>query len=361
MKYSIISEVSLLISISSMCLVWYQRPKTKKLRPDVNQEIDGLPKQFNSAPVQISRSQHGVISQSVGSISKPIDNYVEISKRDIAELKRELEIMRRDISQNTLELAVLKSIIGKEIKNATPKKVTGRFETAMSSEEIVKGANKIINDFNAATSGADLAGENIVSTFADSLKSGSSSAAAAATTKRSNDGGELCAPSSITPIQKPANQTTFSGNTMIPRENIPVPSSDIPSPSALKPFQDILDKYQNAVDRNDRKTLRQMQLHELNIAAESESLLSKADFNQLTKLETVVGGGSYIIIGSNSRYWLFPTAQTLDGFSLNQPRKGVFYYESSMLPKPIVKEPAEVRKDGIYWLVIHQGSILVPR
>jgi len=179
--------------------------------------------------------------------------------------------------------------------------------------------------------------------------------------KRSNSGGELCSPSSVTPMQKPTNQMTFADNTLAPQENVSAPSSDIPLPSLLKPFQDVLDKYQNAVDRNDRKSLRQMQLYELNITAESESLLSKADFNQLTKLETVVGGGSYIIIGSNNRYWLFPTAQTLDGFSLNQPRKRVFLYESSMLPKPIVKEPAEVRKDGIYWLVIHQGSILVPR
>ncbi len=289
MQYSIISALSLPISIVSMCLVWDQRSKIKKLRFYIDQEMGDLSERLNSISDEISHLQHNVISQAVASISKLSNHYADISERDIPELKRDLKIMRRDITQNTLELDSLKFI------------------------------------------------------------------------KRSNAGGELCSPSSVTPMQKPTNQTTFADNTLVPQENVSVPSSDIPLPSVLKPFQDVLDRYQNAVDRNDRKALRQMQLHELNIAAESESLLSKADFNQLTKLETVVGGGSYIIIGSNNRYWLFPTAQTLDGFSLNQPRKGVFLYESSMLPKPVVKEPAEVREDGIYWLVIHQGSILVPR
>jgi len=79
-----------------------------------------------------------------------------------------------------------------------------------------------------------------------------------------------------------------------------------------------------------------------------------------TKLESVIGGGSYVLISSEGRYWLFPTQQTLSGFSTNQPRKGIFDYEPEMINRPIVKKPAEVREEGEYWIVATYGVISIP-
>ena len=67
-----------------------------------------------------------------------------------------------------------------------------------------------------------------------------------------------------------------------------------------------------------------------------------------------------MVASGEGRHWLFPTAQTLDSFSMNQPQKGIFDYESEMLSKPVVKKPAEVKEERGDWIVIAQGMISVP-
>ena len=127
-----------------------------------------------------------------------------------------------------------------------------------------------------------------------------------------------------------------------------------------EPYEDIVQCYQDAVDREDRPALRQMQYQELNITNETEDALLRGSSFDATKLEAVTGGGSYVLISSEGHYWLFPTQQTLSGFSTNQPRKGIFNYESEMISRPAVKKPAEVREDGEYWIVATYGVISVP-
>lgn len=127
-----------------------------------------------------------------------------------------------------------------------------------------------------------------------------------------------------------------------------------------EPFEQVVRQYQDALDQGDRQALRQMQFKGLNITSESEDSLLRGNSSQATKLEAVLGGGSYMVVINEGRYWLFPTAQTLDSFSMNQPQKGIFGYERVALSKPIVKQPAEVRNEGDHWVIVLQGVIYVP-
>lgn len=126
------------------------------------------------------------------------------------------------------------------------------------------------------------------------------------------------------------------------------------------PYEQVVRQYQDAIDRGDRKALRQLCFKELNITSESEDSLVRRSSGQATKLEAVQGGGSYMVVSVEERYWLFPTAQTLDSFSMNQPQKGIFDYEREILSKPVVKKPAEVKEVRDAWIVIAQGMISVP-
>lgn len=127
-----------------------------------------------------------------------------------------------------------------------------------------------------------------------------------------------------------------------------------------EPFEQVVRQYQDALDQGDRQALRQMQFKGLNITSESEDSLLRGNSSRATKLEAVSGGGSYMVVINEGRYWLFPTAQTLDSFSMNQPQKGIFGYERVALSKPIVKQPAEVRDEGDHWVIVLQGVIYVP-
>lgn len=127
-----------------------------------------------------------------------------------------------------------------------------------------------------------------------------------------------------------------------------------------EPYDQFVQQYQAALDRGDRQALRHMQVKELNITSDSEEILLRGSSDQATKLQTVQGGGSYMLVDGEGRYWLFPTAQTLDSFSMNQPQKGIFGFESEMLSKPIVKKPAEVKEEGDYWVVVAKGIISIP-
>lgn len=138
--------------------------------------------------------------------------------------------------------------------------------------------------------------------------------------------------------------------------------SPIEEPAAQppEPYEQAARQYQDALDRGDRQALRQLQFKELNITSECEDSLLRGSSGQATKLEAVQGGGSYMVVSGEGRYWLFPTAQTLDSFSMNQPQKGIFDYEREILSKPVVKKPAEVKEESGDWIVIAQGVISVP-
>lgn len=130
---------------------------------------------------------------------------------------------------------------------------------------------------------------------------------------------------------------------------------------ASQAFNIACQQYQDALESGSKQALRQLQFKELNITSECENQLAKGTSGEGTRLETVVSGGSYLVICGQGRYWLFPTSQTLDSFSMNQPKKGIFTYEPEVsISRPTVRRPAEVREESEYWTVIEQGVISVP-
>ena len=134
-----------------------------------------------------------------------------------------------------------------------------------------------------------------------------------------------------------------------------------PEPTKLiEPYEAATQQYQDAVNRIDRQALRVMQYRELNISSDSEDALARGNTLRVTRLVAVNGGGSYMIINSEGRFWLFPTALTLDSFSGAQPQKGIFSYETALLTRPSVKIPAEVKEEGDSWVVTTLGVISVP-
>ena len=143
-------------------------------------------------------------------------------------------------------------------------------------------------------------------------------------------------------------------------ENLEEEVEQLPPSQSPEPFEQISKQYQDAIIRGDRQAIRKMQFKELNITSESENSLVKGNSGDRTKLEAVAGGGSYLIIVGEGRYWLFPTAQTLESFSINQPQKGIFSYERELLHKPVIKKPAEVLEEGDYWIIKKFGLVSVP-
>ncbi|MCP9905219.1 hypothetical protein KBY85_13895 [Cyanobium sp. BA5m-10] len=134
-----------------------------------------------------------------------------------------------------------------------------------------------------------------------------------------------------------------------------------PEPTKLiDPYEAATQQYQDAVNRVDRQALRIMQYRELNISGDSEDALARGNTLQATRLVAVNGGGSYMIINSQGRFWLFPTALTLESFSSAQPQKGIYNYEATMLTRPSVKKPAEVKEEGDSWVVTTLGVISLP-
>lgn len=174
-------------------------------------------------------------------------------------------------------------------------------------------------------------------------------------------------------LQEPnptVEMTIFPQNNNLPRslntkgnvkfENLDEAVEQLLPNQLSEPFEQISKQYQDAINRGDRQAIRQMQFKELNITSESENSLVKGNSGDGTKLEAVVGGGSYLIIVGEGRYWLFPTAQTLESFSINQPQKGIFSYERELLHKPVIKKPAEVLQEGDYWIIKKFGLVSVP-
>jgi len=134
-----------------------------------------------------------------------------------------------------------------------------------------------------------------------------------------------------------------------------------PEPTKLiDPYEAATQQYQDAVNRVDRHALRKMQYRELNICGDSEDALARGNTFMATRLVSVNGGGSYMIVNSEGRFWLFPTALTLDSFSSAQPQKGIFSYETALLARPSVKKPAEVKEEGDSWVVTTLGVISLP-
>ncbi len=152
---------------------------------------------------------------------------------------------------------------------------------------------------------------------------------------------------------KPPPPLDFSADAL-PSRSLP------PATSVSDPAVEIAMIYQSCFQRLDRLALRNAATGELNITPASEEALYRGTSHSATQLEVVKGGGSYLLIERDQRYWLVPTFQTLNSFLTSQPAKGLFFYERGTSKTSELRRPAEVKQVEATWEVISMGLVSVP-
>lgn len=138
-----------------------------------------------------------------------------------------------------------------------------------------------------------------------------------------------------------------------------VENSPVLSPTYIQSPQQKLAEITTAVNRGDRQVVRAEIRAQLNITNESENAISMGRLNE-TQLEEVTAGGSYWIASIDGETWLYPTEQTLKGYSQSQRLTGIFTYIRQPIPSAHVVSPARLYLNGSLWSVAEPGSIAVP-
>lgn len=114
-----------------------------------------------------------------------------------------------------------------------------------------------------------------------------------------------------------------------------------------------------AVNRGDRQVVKSETRAQLNITHASENAISMGRLNEI-QLEEVSAGGSYWVASFAGETWLYPTEQTLKGYSQYQRPTGIFNYSRQPIPSALVVSPARLTLSGTLWQVVEMGSIAVP-
>jgi len=301
----ILPGIAILLSLLS-CYVARSKASKRALE-EIRSRNSGLQKQVDELQRQMSNLQarHGP--------EMPTVAQAEVTSSEMSMLKAEVRLIRRDLQANSQKLLV---------------------------------HAQILESFKEKQSASDAVKATVVETFRQQL-------------------GHFSEPDRFAQGTTPFPSLGSVAWLGVEQPNQDQPSEDFspieePVAQPPEPYEQASRQYQVAMDRGDRQALRQLQFKELNITSECEDSLLRGSSGQATKLEAVQGGGSYMVVSGEGRYWLFPTAQTLDSFSMNQPQKGIFDYEREILSKPVVKKPAEVKEESGSWIVIAQGVISVP-
>lgn len=302
----ILSGIAILLSLLSS---WVARNKASKRGLDeIRSKNSELQKQLNDLQKQLN-----IVTERTAPETPPVPSLSQAAgaSSEISMLKIEFECIRRDLQANSQILSSLSQAI-----------------------ESIKEEQSSLG--NAATTAPDTIRQQLIP---DIELNGSAQGSSL-----------FCSAGTFAGFkyELPAQAAEAASS----NQSLPLPQPE--------PFDQVSQYYQDAIGRGDRQALRQMQFKELNISSESEDSLLRGNSSQATKLEAVLGGGSYMVVSSKGQYWLFPTAQTLDSFRMNQPQKGIFSYEREVLSKPVVKRPAEVRQEGDYWIISAHGVISVP-
>ena len=102
---------------------------------------------------------------------------------------------------------------------------------------------------------------------------------------------------------------------------------------------------------------------ELIVSGETADAWIRGVANVVPKLELVKGGGNYLLIRQTGN-WLFPTFQSMNRLSSNQPSprfaKGIFVLQREAISTPELRRPAEVKPVGDLWEVVTLGVIALP-
>ena len=142
---------------------------------------------------------------------------------------------------------------------------------------------------------------------------------------------------------------------------LPKTTRQVQAPTTIdKPKKPTKEELIAALNIGDRQQLRDASKCQLNITSwsENEIIMGKST---TTELEEVMAGGSYLLVIINNEHWLFPTEQTLKGFTAAQRAKGIFEYEEQVISSPQLIEPALLEQSGSNWKVKQLGKILKPK
>jgi hypothetical protein len=113
------------------------------------------------------------------------------------------------------------------------------------------------------------------------------------------------------------------------------------------------------VNRGDRQLVKSEARAYLNITHTSENAISMGRLNE-TQLEEVSAGGSYWATSFGGETWLYPTEQTLKGYTQSQRPTGIFNYTRQPIHSAQVVSPARLTLSGSLWQVAEIGTIAVP-
>ena len=143
--------------------------------------------------------------------------------------------------------------------------------------------------------------------------------------------------------------------------SMPNPPTPLPqTPQVFKPQGPSKEQLVQALNSGERQKLKDESISQLNITSKSENdiLIGRST---VTELEVVSAGGSYQLLIISGQSLLFPTEQTLKGFTAAQKSKGIFDYEEQSISTPELAEPALVEKSGSDWHVKQLGKIYIPK
>lgn len=113
------------------------------------------------------------------------------------------------------------------------------------------------------------------------------------------------------------------------------------------------------VNRGDRQLVKTEARAYLNITHASENAISMGRLNE-TQLEEVSAGGSYWATSFGGETWLYPTEQTLKGYTQSQRPTGIYSYTRQPIHSAQVLSPARLTLSGSLWQVAEIGTIAVP-
>lgn len=143
---------------------------------------------------------------------------------------------------------------------------------------------------------------------------------------------------------------------------VPMPNQ-IRTPQATQSYQPSPAEKQaeltSAVNRGDRQLVKSETCAHMNITHASENAISMGRLD-VTQLEEVSAGGSYWAASFGGETWLYPTEQTLKGYTQTQRPTGIFKYTRQPISSAQVISPARLRLNGTLWQVAEMGIIAVP-
>ena len=124
-------------------------------------------------------------------------------------------------------------------------------------------------------------------------------------------------------------------------------------------IQEQIEKLMFTANSVDSHKLRDAAKAELNVTDESSNSIQMG-ISKSISLEEVNVSGSYLLFEIEGNYYLFPTSSTLRVYNSSQTLKSLFEYETRVISRPEIIQPAMVEKSGSTWQLLSKGKLGTP-